>query len=100
MSEAIEIDQFVAETVLPDGFRFKEWQPDCFLELKPENVGQYLNTALFAIEKISDGALSTFELSYLHLGNIKDKDFQLGKQMVRRVDMEIAVAKAIAELKG
>lgn len=98
MSEAIELEEFVAQTKLPDGFKFKEWQPGCIIGFGPGSDGNYLSTLLCAIERTADGKFSQFEIPYLHLGGRKEAETMRGKLMVRKSDLESAVDKAIAEL--
>lgn len=98
MSEAIEFEKFASTAKLPEGLRFKEWTPGQTLTYAPAGKGEYLSTMLFGIERITDGVVVQTELSYLNLGDRKSAEENHSEIMVRKADLENAVAKAIAEL--
>jgi hypothetical protein len=98
MSEAISIDDFIAHTQLPDGLCFKDWGTGCVVSATKDESAHYLSTCVIAVERTSDGALSQFEISHLTLSGDGTPKEMSGKLLVRKVDMENAVAKAIKEL--
>ena len=95
MKATMELEVFAANCNLPEGMRFKEWDKQgCILAFKPDSErGQYIDTKIAAIERVSDGKYYPFELSYL-----VDCQPVRGHVVLSISDLASAVDKAIAEL--
>lgn len=97
LKSIIELDQFASATILPSGYRFKEWTPGNTVILVP-NIGSsgptYYDAALAAIER-SDGKYATFELNRIPP---QTPEMQRGIIYLSVAELAAAVDKAIEQL--
>ena len=91
MLATIELEAFIVNIRLPDGLRWREWNPANFLACEPAKEGSYISRTIAAIERASDGEFKTFEVSSL-------SNARRGEIHVSAAALALAVDKAIAEL--
>jgi hypothetical protein len=92
MNATIEVEAFCRDVKLPEGLRFHEWEDSTTVRAVPD-VGSnvFIDAQMIAVERISDGALKTMEISHLK-GNGN------APIVVQVTELSQAVDKAIAEL--
>jgi hypothetical protein len=96
---AIELETFAVNAKLPDGFRFKEWQPGNLVAFSPANEDQvYLDSYLVAVERISDEKFETFEITCLRKPD--GSSLERGKIFLVAETLAHAVDEAVSKLEA